>query len=201
MNFFLDLPLVHTYIYLLHEQLILKAHIDKLLHLSMHWFNVCRFYRLLTNFVNVCRWYFFHICRWFLKFVRKIFHVSTFVDVLTFVVSSNVPISPVQTCGKISTNYKIHKLRSHITATTSESYAATEVNLENSQYTTCRSYTTTTTGGHEFPAYWMDATIPLQPSNVPPVEHDEPTLTHSGLSSEVRSPAGSYSLHDCPSFG
>ena len=91
MNFFLDLPLVHTYIYLLHEQLILKAHIDKLLHLSMHWFNVCRFYRLSTNFVNVCRWSFFHICRWFLTFVSKIFHVSTFVDVLTFVVSSHAP--------------------------------------------------------------------------------------------------------------
>ena len=89
MHFFLDLPLVHTYIYLLHEQLILKAHIDKLLHLSMHWINVCRFYRLSTNFVNVCRWSFFHICRWFLTFVSKIFHVSTFVDVLTFVVSSS----------------------------------------------------------------------------------------------------------------
>ena len=89
MNFFLDLPLVHTYIYLFHEQLILKALIDKLLHLSMHWFNVCRFYRLSTNFVNVCRWSFFHICRWFLTFVSKIFHVSTFVDVLTFVVSSH----------------------------------------------------------------------------------------------------------------
>ena len=55
----------------------------------MHWFNVCRFYRLSTNFVNVCRWSFFHICRWFLTFVSKIFHVSTFVDVLTFVVSSH----------------------------------------------------------------------------------------------------------------
>ena len=87
--FFLDLPRVHTYIYLLHEQLILKAHIDKLLHLSMHWLNVCRFYRLSTNFVNVCRWSFFHICRWFLTFVSKIFQVSTFVDVLTFVVSSD----------------------------------------------------------------------------------------------------------------
>ena len=92
MHFFLDLPLVHTYIYLLHEQLILKAHIDKLLHLSMHWFNVCRFYRLSTNFVNVCRWSFFHICRWFLTFVSKIFRVSTFVDVLTFVVSSVVHV-------------------------------------------------------------------------------------------------------------
>ena len=83
---------IHTFIYS-HEQLILKAHIDKLLHLSMHWFNVCRFYRLSTNFVNVCRWSFFHICRCFLTFVSKIFRVSTFVDVLTFVVSSHVPKS------------------------------------------------------------------------------------------------------------
>ena len=84
------------------------------------------------------------------------------------------PLSQVQTCGKISTNYNVHKLKSHITATTSESYAATAVDLENSQYTTCRHYTTTTAGGHESPAYWVDGTIPWQPFNVPPVEHDEP---------------------------
>ena len=65
-------------------------------------------------------------------------------------------------------------LKSFLTAQTPESYAATVGDPGSSLHRTCMRCTTTTAGGHESPAYWVDATIPWPPCSAPTIEHDEP---------------------------
>ena len=68
---------------------------------------------------------------------------------------------------------------------TPESETATVGDPESSLPRTYTGCTTTTAGGHESPAYWVDATIPWPPCSAPPDEHGETAPQSAPLPTET----------------